>query len=183
MIDDRIVLMDHTGKVFFSVGTRLGVGGALLVLLLVMIGTCMDKAQAEDFPPGDDQIVPLAEGERAPFDGQLFSTDTSIRWGFRLQRLRLQLEEDVAREQEICAAQTDLLETKMRLTAENTEFQLQTLQEALNAERQTSQDLATQLSVAGEIPWYKTWEFGFGVGLVVAVLFGGLGGWLVHSLA
>jgi hypothetical protein len=168
-----------------SVKLRLGVGGVLLVVALVFIGLCLSQARAQeqDYPPGDDQIVPLALGGRAPFDGQLFSTDTAIRWGFRLQRLRLQLEEDVAREREICAAQNDLLTTKMGLAAENQQFQLTTLRDQLAGEHQTILDLTAQLAAAEEPPWYRTWTFGLIVGVVMTGALVAVSGYLIHEFA
>lgn len=163
--------------------TRIGILGLLLITTLVFIGLCMGRAKAQDYPPGDDQIVPLAIRQPAPFDGQLFSTDTAIRWGFRLQTLRLQLETDVAREREICAAQNDLLETKMQLAADNQLFQLTTLREQLTAEHQMVLDLNTQLAEANDTPWYRTWTFGLAVGIVLSGVLVGLSGWLIHDFA
>lgn len=166
-------------------GTRVSLFGLLLVFLLVSMGICMSRARAQeqDYPPGEDQIVPLALRQPAPFEGQLFSTDTAIRWGFRLQRLRLQLEQDVAREREICAAQNDLLETKLRLAAENQEFQLTTLRDQIAGEHQTILDLTARLAEAEDTPWYRTWTFGLIVGVVVSGALVGLSGWLIHDFA
>lgn len=169
-----------------TVGTRLGIGGFILAVALFFIGICMNRARAQetqDYPPGEDQIVPLSPGDRVPFEGQLFSTDTAIRWGFRLQTLRLRLETDVAREREICAAQNDLLTTKMELAAENQQFQLTTLRDQLAAEHQTVLDLTSQLAEAGETPWYQTWTFGLVVGIVVSGVLVGLTGYLIHDFA
>lgn len=160
----------HRSIIFFLV----------LIVALISIGLCMSQANAleVDYPPGEDNIVPLALGEPAPFDGQLFSTDTAIRWGFRVQRLRLQLEQDVAREREICAAQDDLSETKARLEQENHTFQLQTLRGQLEREHQVSAELWTRLVESSDIPWYKSWTFGLIVGVVTAGTIAGLGIWL-----
>jgi len=163
--------------------SRIGVFTFLLVFTLTSIGLCMSKARAEDYPPGDDQIVPLGLGDRAPFEGQLFSTDTAIRWGFRLQTLRLQLETDVAREREICAAQNDLLTTKMQLAADNQLFQLTTLREQLVAQQQQVVELNAQLAEAKDTPWYATWTFGLAVGIVVSGVLVGLTGYLIHDFA
>lgn len=172
-------------------GMSIGLGCIGLAVILVVIGVCANKAEAQeavtpatdqDFPPGEDQIVPLGLGERAPFDGQLFSQDTAIRWGFRLQRLRLQLEQDMAREREICAVQTDLWETKFNLNQERYDFNLGLLRTALTDSQKAVDDLAEQLVEAGDPPWYRTWTFGFIVGAVGTIAVGVLVGVLVYEL-
>ena len=169
-------------------GFSIGLGCIGLAVILVVIGVCANKAEAQeapvaiDFPPGEDIIVPLAAGERAPFEGQMFDTTTAIRWGFRLQRLRLQLEQDVAREREICAVQTDLWETKFGLNQERYDFQLGLLHTALGDSQKAVDVLAEQLVEAGDPPWYRTWTFGLIVGAVGTIAVGVLVGVLVYEL-
>jgi len=146
----------------------------LLSGILVLSFLLPPRALADDFPPGDDQITALSAGQRAPFDGQLFSTDTAIRWGFRLERLRLELDESVLLEQRRCAVQINLLETRLELEDERREYQLTLLRDALAAERALSEDLATRLSDAQDVPWYESWGFAYGMGVLSAVLVGGV---------
>lgn len=55
-------------------------------------------------PPGDDHIVSVEKGERAPFDGQLFDPNTALRWAHYLQQAKLRLKQDVVKERKICKA-------------------------------------------------------------------------------
>lgn len=171
-------------------GFSIGLGCIGLAVILAVIGVCANKAEAQetaipatpDFPPGDDRIIPLVTGERAPFDGQLFDQDTALRFGFRIQRLRLQLEQGVAREREICAVQTDLWETKFDLNQERYDFNLGLLRIALADSQKAADVLAEQLAEAGDPPWYRTVEFGIVVGVVGTVVVGVLVGVLIYEL-
>ncbi len=56
-----------------------------------------------ELPQGEDQIVALRLREPAPFEGQLFSTDTAIRWGFWLEQWHQRYKLDIAYERNRCA--------------------------------------------------------------------------------
>lgn len=162
---------------------RLGVAGLSLAAALVVLGVCYNKASAQeipDFPPGDDQITALGVNDRAPFAGQLFSTDTAIRWGFRLQALRLRLDVEVDRARSLCVADMELVQRKLELEQERSAFQLKLLQEAVDASQRTIEDLSTRL--AEGTPWYETWGFGFGMGVLAAAILTGLTAWVLTSL-
>jgi len=146
---------------------RVGFGFLALAAALILIGICVN-AQADDFPPGEDQIVPLAVGERAPFDGQLYSTDTAIRWGFRLQSLRFQLGADVDRAHAECNVQTELLNTKLQLAQDRFDFDTGLLRSDNEQLRSQVTDLSKALAEAGDTPWWRSWTFGVIVGVVGA---------------
>lgn len=78
-----------------------------MILAVMLFVTTSARAEdgIQDIPPGKDQIVAMDEGQRAPFSGQLFSTDTALRWGNWLMQYKRRLTLDVEREQKLCGAQ------------------------------------------------------------------------------
>jgi len=160
------------------------IGGLLLSFLLTCasLDTVFAQPVSEDFPPGEDRIVGVDAGDRAPFTGQLFETDTALRWGFRLQRLRLQLRVDVQRERDLCTAHTQLLETKLQLAQERFDFDTSLLRSDREQLYQQTRDMAAQLASAGETPWYSTWSFGLAVGIVGTLALVVATGYLVSAI-
>jgi hypothetical protein len=118
-------------------------------------------AVAEEAPVDGDEVVPLAEGEVAPFDGQLFPTELAIRIGFRIENLQLRLQADVRRAEEICQAHRDHDAELLRLEQERRDFEIEQL-------RTTVQEQAEE--IARPTPWYRSWGFAFGMGIVASVL-------------
>ncbi len=54
------------------------------------------------FPPGDDNIVAVRKGEAAPYAGQLFDENTSLRWALWLQQYKLRYGTDLQAERDGC---------------------------------------------------------------------------------
>lgn len=92
----------------------------LLVLLMVLVTSTAHAADEkvpayipeyeptppiQTIPQGDDQIVALPEGEPAPFNGQLFSPATALRWANWLTQYRTRLVQDVLRERNLCVVE------------------------------------------------------------------------------
>lgn len=161
--------------------SRISLFSFLLIVSLVLTAWCW-PANAQDFPPGEDQIVPLAVGDRAPFEGQLFSTDTAIRWGFRLQSLRLRLDADVAAANESCAVQTELLTTKLNLAQERFDFSVSMLQDERTQLQAQVVQLTQAVADAQDTPWYRTVTFGIIVGVVGAAVLGIAGAYIAGAL-
>lgn len=120
----------------------------------------------ETIPPGEDTITSLKKGDKAPYDGQLFSVDTAIRWGNWLQQYKYRLVWDVELEQGICNEEKvhrDQLLTIEKERAGTVETSLRT------ALRQSEQERLKAEEAARNPPWYSTMEFGVVVGAVAAV--------------
>lgn len=66
-----------------------------------------DPPAIQSIPPGDDKIVVMHEGDKAPFSGQLFDPATALRWGNWLQQYRAALVITTTHEQQICKANLD----------------------------------------------------------------------------
>jgi hypothetical protein len=66
---------------------------ARIILALILLAPAARAQNAiEPIPAGDDVIVSLQHGEKAPWKGQLFSPDTALRWGNYLSQYRYHLE-------------------------------------------------------------------------------------------
>ena len=144
--------------------------GVIALVVLTCLLAFTKYARGEDFPPGDDQIVPLSTGDRAPFDGQLFSTDSALRWGFRLQTLRLRLDADVVAAVESCAVQTELLTTKLQLAEDRFTFDTSLLRDERDRLAAQVVALAQDVAEAQDTPWYRTIEFGIIIGVLGTAL-------------
>jgi hypothetical protein len=162
----------------------------VLVLLIVLIPATtsaqdvvprrlqalQEVPEAPVIPPGSDEIQPLARGDRAPFSGMLLSTDTAIRWTNALRwwpevfRLRVSEFGDVVEAVE--ASQ----QHRLRIVESSYQREIQGLRTDL---RQTTERLAR----AHSRPWYDTVAFGLVVGVVVAVLLGGVAAGLAIAAA
>lgn len=108
-------------------------------------------------------VVPIAEGDRAPFTGMLFPTELAMRMGFRIENLQLRLDADVEREQMLCQAHLNFEERRRVLEQERRDFQITQLTERV-------QEQADELIEAHFVPWYRTWGFAFGMGIAASVL-------------
>lgn len=119
----------------------------------------------------EDEIVPLRRGERAPFEGQLFSTETAFLWGNRLERFRLINEQLRLQHQEELQVVRDNYEGRIEVLTASYDGELRELRVDL---REQVIALSEELEKERNKPWYKTWGFGFGLGLVVSSVVLGL---------
>jgi hypothetical protein len=55
------------------------------------------------FPAGEDNIVAVKKGESAPYAGQLFDENTSLRWAMWLQQYKLRYGTDLKAAKDACA--------------------------------------------------------------------------------
>lgn len=153
----------------------------LLVLALTLLAAPVAAQEGApvpegdvDVPPGENVIVVLPEGARAPFAGQLFDAATTLRWGNRIVRYRMRIH---------------LLEEELRVCHEESEAstarQLQIVEESYTREieglRTDLRDQATryegELASLRNPPFYETWGFAFGMGaLATAVVVAVIGG-------
>jgi hypothetical protein len=127
-----------------------------------------------DVPPGEDVIVPLRLREPAPFEGQLFSTDTALRWGFWLRQWQSRYKADVAYERNTCAIrmkhQSDLNEAL--------ELRSQTLTEDLRARLSRTEQARTDAEFEVANPgFFSSPGFYYGLGVLTSAALVGLGVW------
>lgn len=126
------------------------------------------------FPPGDDKIVGLKSGQSAPFDGQLFDSNTAIRWGNWMQQYQLRLKSDVELQKQTDGAEITYLTDVLQLERTKYTTVTQDYQKQITA-------LDLQLSEA--TPWYKTQTFAFVMGVVCTAGAVSLGIWAFEARA
>jgi hypothetical protein len=124
---------------------------ATLLVALVFLRACPAGGQATPSDPsdgagataGDEDPVPLAEGEAAPFDGDLWPVMRSIRMAMRA---------------EACAERAEL---ELRHEARKFEIELKFERDTAKASRDADQERIRVLTVAleGANPWYRSPAF------------------------
>lgn len=138
-----------------------------LVFLFALLLSSVVHAQDSGIvtiPPGDDLIIQMDKGEPAPYGGQLFSTDTALRWGFWLQQYRLRLKLDVETAENKCKVQLEYKDKELQIEKSRAAAMEEDLEARLVRSEEHSlkwQDEATNPS------FFKTFEFGLLVGVVV----------------
>jgi len=133
----------------------------------------------ETIPAGDDKIVPLPRGEKAPFTGQLYEPATALRWANWLGQYKLRLKEDLQLQQQMCQLDHDYQVSRLSLEKEafeRVETDLRT--RVLNTEQMNLQ-LKEELLNA---PWYNTRGFGVVIGVIATSLVFGLSVYAVDQL-
>jgi hypothetical protein len=133
----------------------------IVFLVAVVAPVCAygEEASAADM----SAVVPIAEGDRAPFTGMLFPAELAMQMGFRIENLQLRLRADVEREQQLCEAHMEFEGRRLELEQERRDFQVQQLTERV-------QEQAEDLAEAQNVPWYRTWGFAFGMGIVASII-------------
>lgn len=138
--------------------------------LLLYTGTSFAQEVAA-VPPGTDQIVPVKKGEPAPFDGQLFDNNTSLRWANWLVQYKGLVKTNHDLDQKVCAADTKLADTKYDLLQQQYNTVTADLQKKLTAAQ----------TEAANPPWYRTFGFGVAVGVVATAAVVGIAAYAVHQ--
>ena len=108
-------------------------------------------------PAGDDRIVSVKKGDPAPFSGQLFDSDTALRWANYLLQYKFRLTSDVAYQKNLGDLDADLL--RQKLTLEENRYT------TVTADLQKKLDAANARLAAGPA-WYDTRAFGFVMGII-----------------
>lgn len=144
---------------------------ALLALTAFLFALPAAAQPLTAVPPGEDQIVVVAKGQPAPFQGQLFDTPTALRWGNYLQQCRVRLVSDVE-------LQKKLDDADLRYTQRVLELEREKYARVTAALEKRVQETEEELR---HPPWYREPWFGVAVGVVatVGVLAGGAA--LVHA--
>src|SRR5688572_31665694 len=81
--------------------------GLLLAALIFYAVPAVGDETIKDIPPGEDVIEPLPKGTPAPFDGQLFDINTSLRWANWLTQYEAVLAAEIERSKAACKAELE----------------------------------------------------------------------------
>ena len=132
-----------------------------------------------DIPPGEDRIEALTSGERAPFTGMLLETDTAIRWTNRLRWWRETFQLRLREQGEILDALRRSHATEIDVIRESYEREILGLR---NNARELVVNYEQQLQRYRNPPFYETWGFAFGMGVVVVGVIVGVTAGVVAGL-
>jgi hypothetical protein len=129
-------------------------------------------------PPGADNIVPLLKSGKAPFSGQLFDTNTALRWGFWLQQYKLRLKSDVGVVRSLCTAEITYKDKALGIE----QVRARAVEKDLDARllRSEKARLAAE-EYARNPPWYNTRTFGAVIGVVATVGVVALSVWALEA--
>lgn len=151
---------------------------ALVLTLLLLPATAMADPAVVDIPPGEDTIITLRKDTPAPWTGQLYSNETSLRWANWLQQYRFQLKQSELYGQEKLKASEALCLRKLEVTAAGHAEAVKLYRDRVAAQQAT---IATLQSEVADPPFYRTVWFGFVTGVVVTGLAVGIGGAVVAA--
>lgn len=118
------------------------------------------------FPPGDDNITAVKKGEAAPYAGQLFDENTSLRWAMWLQQYKLRYGIDLRAQQQACAVVVKHEDDYRTIEAERNAKSEKDLRDRLLATEKTRLELEEKLRNSS---FFKEPAFWFGVGILTTV--------------
>lgn len=150
---------------------------ATLVLTIALLRPATghaDEPKVQDIPPGDDKIVVVREGDKAPFTGQLFDQATALRWANWLQQYRLRLQADTTLQQRINQADAQLCADQKTAAQEKYKFVTGEYQSQVQQRDVKISELETKLD---HPPFYRTVWFGALLGVVLTGGLFGMGVW------
>ena len=144
-----------------------------MVLLFVLIpGKALADEAVKDIPAGEDKIVGVKEGEKAPFTGQLFDPPTALRWANWLQQYKLRLAIEREMQQKVCSAEIELANRRVTIEQEKNKSVTEDLKKTVGVRDARIVDLE---KAADNPPFFKTFWFGAVVGVVATGTLFGLG--------
>jgi len=161
----------------------------LLITLAILLSSVTAKADDADnpyrlpppiitLPEGDDSIIPLTKGQPAPFSGQLYSTDTALRWGFWLQQYKYRLDKDITQCHQLEDIELSYQEKKYTILQDQYNSTVSHYNDLLRkseaARLQAEED-------AKNPPFYQTATFGLGLGAVGAFVVTALSIWALSA--
>lgn len=139
---------------------------ALCALVLLVPHRALAEPTLQSIPPGDDKIVVVREGDKAPFTGQLFDNATALRWANWLQQYKAMMPLLEQRDDKVCHAKLEYSDIVLKLEQKKSE--------AIEKDLRVRLVVAEKARVKAEHDaahpaWYATPWFGFGVGIVTTV--------------
>lgn len=150
---------------------------ALMLFAMERRGYC-DEISVKDIPPGDDKIVGVREGEKAPFTGQLFDPPTALRWANWLQQYKLRLQTDVEMQKRVCEADVKLGERKLEIEQEKNKVVTDDLRKQVALRDVRVLELEKSID---NPPFYRSFWFGAVVGVVTTGALFGVGVWAAST--
>jgi hypothetical protein len=139
---------------------------ALVLALTLTTRALAEEPVVEAIPPGDDKIVVVREGDKAPFTGQLFDGPTALRWANWLQQYRHILRLTVEHDQKVCQVKLNYDAEVLTIEKKRAAATEQDLRDRLVK----SETARADAEYRAEHPaWYRTVWFGVGVGVVGTV--------------
>jgi hypothetical protein len=135
----------------------------LIVFMIPSIVMAQTAPPIQVWPPGEDNIAPLRLGEKAPYDGQLFTPETALRWGNMLQQYQLRLKLDVQLEIDRCKAETAYRDKLLKIEKTRARSVEKDLQSRLLRVEKINAELEEEFR---NPPWYNTRTFGVIVGVL-----------------
>lgn len=151
----------------------------VLVVVLLLPTTVLAQAPPlQDIPPGEDKILPIREGEKAPYTGQLFDQSTALRWGNWLLQYKYRLEWDAKREQQVCLVEMEYRDRLLMVEKERSSFVEKDLLQRI--ERSEKARLAAEES-ARDPSWYRSRDFGIVLGVAGTVGIMALSIWALEA--
>jgi hypothetical protein len=139
---------------------------ALVLLLTFTTKVLAEEPVIEAIPPGDDKIVVVREGDKAPFTGQLFDGPTALRWANWLQQYRHILRLTIERDQKVCQVKLDYDAEVLAIEKRRAAATEQDLRERLVKSETGRADAEYRVE---HPPFYRTVWFGVGIGVVGTV--------------
>lgn len=131
----------------------------LTALLTPGVARAVDPPALLPIPSGEDVILVVHAGDKAPITGQLFDQPTALRWANYIQQYRARYALDLEYQSKVCAADAELARTKLELQ--------QKTYDAVTKDLQAK--LVKAQADAADTPWYRSVGFGVGVGVVGTV--------------
>lgn len=116
-------------------------------------------------PPGEDVIVAIRKDAPAPFNGQLFDTNTAIRWGLWLKQYKSLMGLEKERAEQVCKVRLDYDKTMMAIEQEKFDTVERDLKERLT---RTDTELKKAEYKLTNPAWYETGTFYFALGVATA---------------
>jgi hypothetical protein len=155
---------------------------AALMAVLASPGSlaAQDAPTPPDVPPGEDRIESLTLRAPAPFAGMLLDTDTAIRWTHRLEWYRAELQLQLRTSSSILEAERRSHGTELTLTRESFEREITGLREDLRTQATRYEEELARLRAPE--PFWESWGFAFGMGVVLVGAIVGVTAGVVASL-
>lgn len=136
---------------------------AVAALFLILVPSVALGEDLKDIPPGEDVIQSLHKGDPAPFTGQLFDTDTSLRWANWLNQYRVILEAGQDKSKASCQSDLTFQNDVHNIEMNN----LEALNVDLTKRLQNSEQNRLQLQQDSSA-WYNSIWFGIVLGAAAA---------------
>ncbi len=145
---------------------------ALVASLLISSTALAESPALVTHPPGEDKIVAIKRGEPAPFAGQLYDTDTALRWASWLQQYKKLYALDLQAAGARCQVQVDYQKELARIEQVRGQAVAEDLRTRLRASEAARVKAEDELRDPGFFRQPGVW-FAGGVLFTVAVAAGG----------